>query len=265
MITVVTVAGLVTVQDAGRPGRMHEGVPPGGPLDPRGMARANAAAGNAPGVAALEVIGSATFAVSADTRVATDDGAMEGRIDRVVRVTSSRRAVAYLAVRGGVDVPIVLGGRGTLLAAGLGGLDGRGLRAGDRLRAGDAPEIRAQPPEPADPLAPLLVVAGPDRDRFAEGALDLLLGVTFIVSPRSDRVGTRLAGPVVPRPGEDAALSAPMVRGALQVPASGEPIVLGPDHPTTGGYPVLATLVRESWAALGCRPIGARVRFVLAR
>jgi allophanate hydrolase subunit 2 len=79
---------------------------------------------------------------------------------------------------------------------------------------------------------------------------------------RSDRVGIRLEGPGLARVDDDTALSAPMMRGAIQVPASGEPIVLGPDHPTTGGYPVIATVVRADLGALSARQVGALVRFV---
>jgi allophanate hydrolase subunit 2 len=170
-----------------------------------------------------------------------------------------------VAVRGGIDVPRVLGGRGTLLVAGLGGFEGRALRAGDRLAVGDA----APSDEPAladvlDPGAPIAVVLGPDLDRFAAGAVDRLLAGPFAVDARSDRIGTRLVGPALERLDADDGLSAPMVRGAIQVPASGQLIVLGPDHPTTGGYPVIATVVRESIGALGARPVGAPIRFVTA-
>ena len=108
------------------------------------------------------------------------------------------------------------------------------------------------------------VVLGPDLDRFAPGAVDRLLAGPFAVDARSDRIGTRLVGPALERLDADDGLSAPMVRGAIQVPASGQPIVLGPDHPTTGGYPVIATVVRGSIGALGARPVGAPVRFVTA-
>jgi allophanate hydrolase subunit 2 len=108
------------------------------------------------------------------------------------------------------------------------------------------------------------VVPGPDLDRFAAGALDVLLGSAYAVSPRSDRVGVRLAGPRLSRADDDAGVSAPMVRGAIQVPAGGEPIVLGPDHPTTGGYPVLATVVLADVGAVMARPVGAPLRFVLS-
>jgi allophanate hydrolase subunit 2 len=265
VITVVSVAGLVSIQDAGRPGWMHEGVPRGGPLAPELLERANAAAGNPPGEAAVEIVGAASFAVAPGTSVATDEGPCT-TAGGLVRASSRERGVAYLAIRGGVDVPLVLGGRGTLLGAALGGFGGRPLRAGDVLRSRGVPPEQITPPPRPDPLAALPIVAGPDLDRFAPHALDVLLASAFVVGPRSDRTGVRLAGAVLPRSGrDDTGPSAPMFRGAIQVPPSGEPIVLGPDHPTTGGYPVLATLVRRGWGPLACRIPGAPVHFALAR
>jgi allophanate hydrolase subunit 2 len=173
--------------------------------------------------------------------------------------------VRYAAVRGGIDVPAALGGKGTLLGAGFGGHEGRALRRGDRLRAGDAVPSETAPPPLPDASSPILVLPGPDRDRFAADALDRLLATPFAVSMRSDRTGVRLTGPLLPRTGDDAAVSGPMVRGAIQVPASGEPVVLGPDHPTTGGYPVLATVIVRSLGALFDRPPGAAVIFALPR
>jgi allophanate hydrolase subunit 2 len=111
----------------------------------------------------------------------------------------------------------------------------------------------------------LPVLPGPDLDRFAPDALDMLLASAFVVGPRSDRTGVRLTGAVLPRSGgEETGPSAPMFRGAIQVPPSGELIVLGPDHPTTGGYPVVATVVRRGWGLLGCHGPGASVRFTVA-
>jgi allophanate hydrolase subunit 2 len=129
---------------------------------------------------------------------------------------------------------------------------------------------RSSPCEDVAPPAPergtaIRVVKGPDLHRFDASALDLLLTSEFEVSTRSDRVGTRLVGPPLPRTDDDTGFSAPMVRGAIQVPLSGEAIVLGPDHPTTGGYPVLATVVRADFGALMARRAADRVRFALAR
>jgi allophanate hydrolase subunit 2 len=161
-------------------------------------------------------------------------------------------------------VPEVLGGRGTLPVAGLGGHEGRPLRKGDLLPVGHAPGCAGDPPPLPRADTPIRIVPGPDLERFSSKALDVLLGSEFRVSPRSDRVGTRLTGPPLERMGDDAGASAPMVRGAIQVPASGEPIVLGPDHPTMGGYPVLATVLSGDVGPLMMRAPGRAVLFALA-
>ncbi len=265
MIEVVAVAGLVTVQDGGRPGRLHEGVPPGGALVPELLARANAGARNAAGDAGLEVFGSVRLVARGPVLVATDAGD-DARLlspGDELTVTCAGARVRYVALRGGADVPLVLGGRGTLLAAGFGGLEGRALRRGDRVAAGRAVERGQAPPPRPDLATALRAVPGPDLERFGPGALEVLAGGAWEVSARSDRTGVRLRGPAILRAGDDAAVSAPMVRGAVQVPASGEPIVLGPDHPTTGGYPVVATVVTADVGALMARPAGAIVRFVV--
>jgi allophanate hydrolase subunit 2 len=171
--------------------------------------------------------------------------------------------VAYLAVRGGVDVPVVLGGRGTLLVASLGGFDGRALRAGDELRAGVTEARRAPPPPDVDLQAPIGVIAGPDLDLLPVGTFERLLASQLRIDPRSDRIGVRLDGPALPRPGVDPrSVSRPMIQGAIQLPPDGMPIVLGPDHPTTGGYPVVATVVRRDQGRLLALPIGSPVRLV---
>ncbi len=278
MIRVVTVTGLATVQDAGRPGRMHEGIPPGGALVPERLAIANAAAHNDPEEAGVEVFGTITFAAVQPVFVAADgSGGRWLAAGEAWSVATAGARVRYVAIRGGVDVPVVLGGRGTLLAGGFGGHEGRPLRRGDTLRAGGAAvgvRVRGAPAHGAQGQReterrsvsdPIRIVPGPDIERFAPEALGILLGSPFEIAPESDRVGVRLRGPTLPRAGHDSGLSAPMVRGAVQVPLAGDAIVLGPDHPTTGGYPVLATVTRADLGALLARPLGATLRFSLAR
>jgi biotin-dependent carboxylase-like uncharacterized protein len=261
-LLVTRAAGLATVQDGGRPGHMHEGVPPGGAMVPELLARANAAAGNAWGEAALEVFGAVELTATGEVTVAADDG-------RAVPLADGERwslacggaRVRYLAVRGGLDVPAMLGGRGTLLAAGLGGVEGRALRRGDSLPVGASPAAHPPLPPAPDPSASVRVVPGPDLGSAPEGALERLLSSTFTVDARSDRVGIRLAGPALGRAAHEPGPSGPMVRGAVQLPPDGLPIVLGPDHPTTGGYPVIAVVARADLGLLGARPLGAPVRF----
>jgi allophanate hydrolase subunit 2 len=268
MIEILAAAGLVTVQDGGRPGRMHEGVPPGGALVPELLAAANAAGGNPAGAAAIEIVGTLRVrAGGAPLTVAVDDdpAQMLAPGETLAVASSERTRARILAVAGGVDVPVVLGGRGTLLVAGLGGLDGRPLRAGDRLPVGTPGRVGPPPPRvDLDPARPLGVVPGPDLDRFAPDALVALLGAELTVTPVGDRAGIRLAAPApVARAlaARDAtAPSAPMVRGAIQVTPSGELVALGPDHPVTGGYPVIATVIREDVGKLAARWPGARVR-----
>ena len=175
------------------------------------------------------------------------------------------RAVRYVAIAGGVDVPEVLGARATLLVAGLGG---RGLRKGVVVPAspGEPSATPADAPRFAAELdAPIDLLPGPLVARFPDGALDALVASTFTVSRLSDRVGARLDGPKIARRDADVSADAPapMIRGAVQITSDGTPIVLGPDHPTTGGYPVLAVVTRAGASRLPRRHPGSAVRFRL--
>jgi KipI family sensor histidine kinase inhibitor len=258
-----------TIQDGGRPGQLRRGLPPSGALDAAALARANAAVGNAEGAAAIEIpLGS--IEVEAEGAVAISiDGAPLTRLAAGERLTipASRRAVRYLAVQGGVDVPIVLGARATLLVARLGGLQGRALRRRDFIPVGAEEGVEAASARPMadDPGSEVLAVdPGPHLSRFPEGALDALLATEWRVSRLGDRVGVRLEGGQIPRDRPDLALPVPMRRGAVQVSTDGTPIVLGPDHPATGGYPVLAILRRSAQEALARRRPGDAARFRLA-
>jgi biotin-dependent carboxylase-like uncharacterized protein len=260
-LQIVKVVGLATVQDAGRRGRLHQGIPPGGALVPELLARANSAVDNPYAEAAVETFGSITIVAQGRLHVGRDDGTtVELRGGETWTLTCEGARVRYLAVRGGLDVPSVLGGRGTLLVASLGGLEGRALRAGDVLAAGTTRAHRGPPPPGLDLHSPIGVVPGPDE--LPGGALGLLLSGVFRVDARSDRVGIRLDGPRLPQVPGHRGVSQPMIQGAIQLPPDGTPIVLGPDHPVTGGYPVVATVVRRDEGRLGALPIGHEVRLV---
>lgn len=177
--------------------------------------------------------------------------------------TPARGLRSYLAVRGGVDVPPVLGSRSTDVLAGLGPV----LPApGDALPVGPAPDTF--PLLDQVPVAPvggdevvLRVMLGPREDWFTRKALDTLLTGVYEVTARSDRVGARLAGPALARARFDELPSEGMVPGALQVPPDGEPVLFLADHPVTGGYPVIAVVVTADLPrAAQARP-GTRVRF----
>lgn len=251
----LSVAGLVTVQDLGRPGFMHLGVPPGGALVPTLLRDANAAAGNAEGAAALEVLGRLVVLTTADVVIATEDGrvhelragdtlAVEPRADRRAR---------YVALRGGLDVPVVMGSRSTLLVAGIGGLGGRALRRGDELAGGALSLAAPTKLTGLDIGADVTVLAGPDGDG---------LRGEYVIEATSNRVGTRLAGrPIAVAP---LGASTPMVKGAIELPPDGMPLVLGPEHPTTGGYPVVGVVSDADLDRFFAMPVGTRVRFRIA-
>lgn len=263
-LAVARALGLVTVQDLGRPGRMHEAVPPGGALVAERLIAANRAVRNPDDAPALEVLGQLAIRAERPLRVATDTLAPRDLpAGGELVIASEPRRVAYLAVRGGLAAPLVLGGRGALLCAGLGGL----VRTGQRFDLAELPEVApppvaapGSPPAPDAPAAPIRLIAGPDAASFLPTALDLLLSSEYRILPSSDRVGTRLDGPALPR-SDAPEVSRPMVLGAIEVPRDGKPIVLGPEHPTTGGYPVVAVVARADLGRLFSIRLGGTVRF----
>jgi biotin-dependent carboxylase-like uncharacterized protein len=269
-IEVVSPGLLLTVQDRGRPGLAHVGVPPSGAADPIAYELGNRLVGNLPGAAALESTldgpvlrfdGPATVALTGATAVAVRAfGA--GDVLQVGRCVHGVRT--YVCVRGGIDVEPTLGSCSTDLLTGLGPAP---LVAGDVLRIGPEPAEEPGPrtvPGLGLPDEPVLrVVLGPRDDWFTTAAVETLCSVPWRVSPSSNRVGIRLEGPPLERARHGELLSEGLVTGALQVPASGQPILLMHDHPTTGGYPVIAVVRSDDlWLAgqLGPRQ---HVRFAI--
>ncbi|MEU7577878.1 biotin-dependent carboxyltransferase family protein [Streptomyces sp. NPDC041068] len=277
---VVRAGALTTVQDLGRPGHAHLGVPRSGALDPPAARLANRLVGNRPDAAVLEttVNGCAvrprrpvTVAVTGAPCPVTVDGrpAPWGAPVRVpagallVVGTAVSGVRSYIALDGGVTVDPVLGSRSTDLLSGLGPaplVDGVVLPLGRP----DGTHARVDAvPQPAPPRELVLrVTLGPRADWFTASALRTLTTRAYQVSSASNRIGLRTEGPALDRalPGE--LPSEGMVLGAVQVPPDGRPVVFLADHPTTGGYPVVA-VVREAdlAAAAQARP-GTPVRFV---
>lgn len=255
MIEVVDPGPLATVQDHGRPGYAHLGVSSSGAADRRALDRGNRLVGNAAGAAALECtlagphlrfLAPAVVALAG----AQERGPFEAQPGDELDVGPYARGVRlYVCVRGGIDAAPVLGSRSTDL---LGGLGPAPLRAGDVLLIGGDTAARVEDPEPYGiPEEPLLHVSpGPRADWFVAGALETLQASEWRVRPDSNRVGIRLEGPPLDRGCDGELESEGVVAGALQVPPNGQPLLLGPDHPTTGGYPVLAVVAADDlWVA----------------
>lgn len=257
-----------TVQDVGRPGYSQFGVPESGPLDSYALQAANYLVGNEPDAAGLEVTHAGlTLRAVAPTVIAVagaDLGLQINGIDRalwtvhqvlpgdVISFANRRAGVrAYVAIAGGIDVPVVMGSRATYVRARLGGFHGRPLRRGDRLavsRLGDDRRHRQGLSLP-DPLRrfgmprPVRVIPGPQADRFAKVAWRRLFSAPYVVTPRSDRMGYRLQGPPLPYKEQYEHVSDGNAPGSIQVPGDGQPIVLLADRQTTGGYAKIATVI----------------------
>ena len=271
------------VQDAGRPGHAASGVPASGAMDPFAAAAANRLLGNPAGAALLEIVlrgprlrvtgpsqgalVGAAFTAELDGRPIPLGGPFDlfegAELDIGAAIDGAR---TFLAIAGGLAVPEVLGSRSTYLRGGLGGWQGRALAAGDRLPVGGsrgAPTLAGpfRAFVPRGGAYPLRALLGPQWNRFSAAARNAFFAEEFRVGSRSDRVGVRLAGPALPTLGGPDIRPEPAWPGAVQVTASGEAIVLGPDHPTTGGYAKLATVITADLPTLAYLRPGDRVRF----
>jgi antagonist of KipI len=266
---------LTTVQDSGRWGYQSRGVPVAGPMDPLSHRLANALVGNDRGAATLEVtllgpelefedervvaVTGAEFEITLDGKPALADAPFMVSAESHLRFGPRRRgARAYLAIRGGVAVPTVLGSRATHLISAMGGVGGRALKAGDRLPLGVAEVMRPTAAPLADRLVPLpahparlRVLPGPQADAFAADALGALQSAAYTVGQQSDRMGFRLEGPPLAHARGADIISDATPLGVLQVPASGQPILLMADRQTTGGYPKIATVISADLAVAG--------------
>jgi antagonist of KipI len=267
-IEVVDGGMLTTVQDLGRYGYQRYGVPTSGALDLFSLRAANRLVGNADDAAGLEMmlIGPrlrflvpATIALAGANLEARLDGRLVERWQSVVVEAGATLSFigpedgirAYLAVAGGIDVPVVLGSRSTYVRSKLGGVEGRPLRAGDVLQVcGERPVLLGgalRLPEAARPTYGhahvLRVVLGPQDDRFTVRGIDTFLSSTYTVTAQSDRMGYRLTGPVIEHLRGPDIVSDGTPFGAVQVAGDGVPIVLLADRGTAGGYTKIATVI----------------------
>jgi biotin-dependent carboxylase-like uncharacterized protein len=283
VLTVLASGPLTTVQDRGRPGWASIGVTRSGAADRRAAALANRLVGNDAAAAVLEVtvgglrvragrtllvaVSGASAPVTVDGRAAPFDAPLTLRPGQVLGLGNPAVGLrSYVAVRGGIGVPPVLGSRSTDTLSGLGPAP---LRPGDVLPVGalaaDEPVVDVAPVRAPSSRPVLRVLPGPRRDWLAPAAWTALTAEVWTVSPDSDRVGLRLAGPRLDRARTDELPSEGLVPGAVQVPPDGAPVLFLVDHPVTGGYPVLAVVTTDDLpAAAQLRP-GDRVRFRPAR
>jgi biotin-dependent carboxylase-like uncharacterized protein len=283
VLTVLASGPLTTVQDRGRPGWASIGVTRSGAADRQAAALANRLVGNDAAAAVLEVtvgglqvragrtllvaVSGAPAPVTVDGRAAPFDAPLTLRPGQVLGLGNPAVGLrSYLAVRGGIGVPPVLGSRSTDTLSGLGPAP---LRSGDVLPVGalaaDEPVVDVAPVRAPSSRPVLRVLPGPRRDWLAPGAWTALTAADWTVSPDSDRVGLRLAGPRLDQARTDELPSEGLVPGAVQVPPDGAPVLFLVDHPVTGGYPVLAVVTTDDLpAAAQLRP-GDRVRFRPAR
>lgn len=305
-LEVITPGPLTLVQDAGRPGQARIGVSTSGAFDRAALRRANRAVGNPPSSAGLEIllgpfsvralasiilaVDGAIAPVTVRRRVGRDDAELTdapagidvedarslgpialdaGDVLQIGAATTGVRII--LAVRGGVQAPLVLGSRSRDVLSSLGPDP---LTAGQQIAVGGAEPLgpvadmhaSSDLPQPfphGEEPTRIPVLPGPHQAVLGEGALAALCSATWQVRPDSDRVGVRLEGAPLPSATSGDLPSEPMVPGAIQVPPSGLPVVFGPDHPATGGYPVVAVVTRRGLDLLAQAAPGQRLRFDL--
>lgn len=279
MMEVLRAAPLTTVQDLGRSGWRHLGVYAGGAMDTLALQQANALLGNAPGAAALELVaGPLRLRLHRDAWVVQAGALFELRIDGVLQPSYWRRHVAagqelelrgpqrgqygLLAVDGGIDLPACLGSRATALRAGFGGHEGRALEAGDQLPLGKPSNLkRPRGIQPAVAHGSLGLLTGPEWPQLEQASRDAFWGAEWKLAPQSDRMGLRLSGPRLVWLGRELPSHA-VLPGLLQLPPGGQPILLGADAQTTGGYPRIGqVMAADLWKLAHLRP-GQSLRFL---
>lgn len=288
MIAVLASGFLTTVQDEGRRGYRAFGMPWAGAMDRYAFAAANLLAGNPPGSAVLEMtLSGGSFRFEEAAYVALCGADMGAALEGVPAGNwvafpvasgatlsfgpAARGCRGYLAVSGGIDVPVVLGSRSTYTRAGVGGFGGRALSEGDLLRIGPAPAAGQLPPGRSlpDRLVPacggearLRVFTGPQEDMFASDGIATFFSSAYVVTDRNDRMGYRLEGPAVRHKGKADIITDALAPGAVQVPGDGMPIVMMADCQTSGGYAKIGAVIGPDLRLLAQSRCGDMVRFL---
>jgi len=295
MIEIVRAGVLASVQDLGRTGYRRFGVCTSGALDPLSLYVGNRLVGNRSDAAGIEfTLGNATLRFQTNGLIALTGADCRATLDgasvhawRAIPVQRGQTLTlrvaqggvrAYLCVAGGIDVPETMGSRSTDLKAGFGGFEGRPLKDGDKLAvlpadtahapdiSGDAVGVKAArwTFDRAQNDTPVMrVLPGPEYDDFLAESQAAFWESDWTLTPNSNRMGFRLQGPELARKKQRSGdlLSHGVVPGVIQVPPSGQPIVLMADAQTTGGYPKIGTVILADQWRLAQTPLGSRVRF----
>lgn len=274
---------LTTVQDAGRFGYQRFGMGTAGTMDDRSRALANLLVGNAEDEAVLEVtVLGPTLEFTEDAVLAVTGGDLSPKIDGEIlpmyrAMTVKKGSIlsfgtlksgcrAYIAFAGGLEIPVVMGSRSANLKAGLGGVKGRKLEAGDEIafRAMAEPrnlKWRRVKPDVFSGDYMLRVVPGPQEDRFTAAGLETFFHSTYTVTSDFDRMGCRLTGARVEHTGDANIISDGISRGAIQIPDSGEPIIMLSDRQTTGGYTKIGSVITADLPLIAQCKAGDKVHF----
>ena len=271
-LTIAQAGPVTTVQDLGRSRHRHQGVSLGGALDECAARVANLLVGNDENAALLELgLGRARFRFSDDRIVAWCGGEFRVNVgeqafppghacsvrarEELEVAPIGRGSRAWIAISGGLDVPLVLGSRATDLRAKFGGWQGRALQDGDELPLGKAAFPSREPRRVSSWSAPrewaqtvaafpiLRLIPGAEWKEFSESSRATLFSQPFVVSPKSDRMGLRLEGEPLQRKQGEERLSEPVAPGTIQVPNDGQPIILLRDCQTIGGYPKIGHVI----------------------
>lgn len=286
MITIINPGFFTTIQDDGRWGYQAYGMPVAGAMDRYAYRVANLLVGNKAGAAVVEMTAlGAAFKFDESQLVAICGANMQAKVNGESVSNWSAFVVpkgselkfeyaaagcrAYLAVRGGIDVPSVLGSRSTYTRAKVGGLHGRALRQGDMLDIGNDVEGEAQAqalesryvPE-YNPNVALRVLLGPQDNMFTEDAITTFFSSQYVITDEADRMGYRLEGPKIAHIDKADIVSDALPLGAIQIPAHGMPIIMMADRQTTGGYAKIGTVIGPDLAKLAQAKPGDSIQFV---
>ncbi|NIS61705.1 MAG: 5-oxoprolinase/urea amidolyase family protein [Proteobacteria bacterium] len=273
-----------TIQDLGRKGYQRFGMPTAGAMDTTSLRMANRLVQNDEGQACLEItlIG-LRLLVLRDIMIAITGGDLMPRVngsplplwqtvsiprDSEISFTGVRNGIrSYLAVAGGIQVPEIMGSKSTYIRGGIGGLEGKALTKGDRLRIGPQ-SLRLPLCKLKEELIPCYgrewktrVIMGPQDDYFSKKGIETFISSEYTITPESDRMGYRLEGPVIEQQRGADIISDATCLGSIQVPGQGLPIILFADRQTTGGYPKIATAISVDIYDLGQAKPGDKIRF----